>query len=92
MMAPPSLSGHSLSHEQVMPFLKKLEKGQMKEGQLMSCDNHLTHTAHYYHINLTFFCVYCTCISLFYRGIEGITGFRGDFPSLSRHSSTFRGM
>ena len=32
MMVPPQTSGHSLTHEQVMPFLKKLESGQQREG------------------------------------------------------------
>lgn len=32
MMVPSQSSGHSLTHEQVMPFLKKLESGQQKEG------------------------------------------------------------
>ena len=32
MVSPPSVSGHSLTHEQVMPFLKKLEQGQLREG------------------------------------------------------------
>ena len=32
MMIPPQTSGHSLTHEQVMPFLKKLESGQQREG------------------------------------------------------------
>ena len=34
MMVPPQTTGHSLSHEQVMPFLKKLESGQEREGLL----------------------------------------------------------
>ena len=34
MMVPPQTSGHSLTHEQVMPFLKKLESGQQREGIL----------------------------------------------------------
>ena len=33
MLAPPSISGHSLTHEQVIPFLKKLEQGQLREGK-----------------------------------------------------------
>ena len=32
MMVPPQTTGHSLTHEQVMPFLKKLESGQEREG------------------------------------------------------------
>ena len=35
MMVPPTSSGHSLTHEQVMPFLKKLEHGQMREGTFL---------------------------------------------------------
>ena len=34
MMVPPQTTGHSLTHEQVMPFLKKLESGQQREGRL----------------------------------------------------------
>ena len=34
MMVPPQTAGHSLTHEQVMPFLKKLESGQQREGLL----------------------------------------------------------
>jgi hypothetical protein len=34
MMTPPSVLGHSLTHEQVMPFLKKLEQGQLREDVL----------------------------------------------------------
>ena len=33
MMTPQSVLGHSLTHEQVMPFLKKLEQGQLREGE-----------------------------------------------------------
>ena len=32
MIVPPLMVGHTLSHEQVMPFLKKLEQGQLREG------------------------------------------------------------
>ena len=32
MVVPPLVVGHSLTHEQVMPFLKKLEHGQVREG------------------------------------------------------------
>ena len=32
MIVPPLTSSHTLSHEQVMPFLKKLEQGQLREG------------------------------------------------------------
>jgi len=32
VMIPPEETGPSLTHEQVMPFLKKLESGQQKEG------------------------------------------------------------
>ena len=42
MAAPPSVSGHSLTHEQVLPFLRKLEQGQLREGLLISLS--LTHT------------------------------------------------
>lgn len=31
-MVPPADAGHSLTHEQVMPFLKKLESGRQREG------------------------------------------------------------
>jgi integrator complex subunit 1 len=34
MVAPPSVASHSLTHEQVMPFLKKLEQGQLREDVL----------------------------------------------------------
>ena len=33
MVVPPLIGGHSLTHEQVMPFLKKLEHGQQREGE-----------------------------------------------------------
>ncbi len=33
IMIPPTNAGHVLTHEQVMPFLKKLESGQQKEGK-----------------------------------------------------------
>ncbi len=33
-MIPPVDGGHGLTHEQVMPFLKKLESGQQREGKL----------------------------------------------------------
>ena len=32
MMVPPSSASQGLTHEQVMPFLKKLESGQQREG------------------------------------------------------------
>ena len=35
MIVPPLMVGHTLSHEQVMPFLKKLEQGQLREGGCM---------------------------------------------------------
>lgn len=34
-MVPPADVGHSLSHEQVMPFLKKLESGRQREGMFL---------------------------------------------------------
>ena len=36
MVVPPLVGGHSLTHEQVMPFLKKLEHGQQREGEELS--------------------------------------------------------
>ena len=36
MVVPPLVGGHSLTHEQVMPFLKKLEHGQQREGEEFS--------------------------------------------------------
>lgn len=32
ILVPPATVGHSLTHEQLMPFLKKLEHGQLREG------------------------------------------------------------
>ena len=33
MMALPAATSQGLTHEQVMPFLKKLENGQQREGE-----------------------------------------------------------
>ncbi len=32
MIVPPTSTSQGLTHEQVMPFLKKLENGQQREG------------------------------------------------------------
>ena len=39
-MIPPVDGGHGLSHEQVMPFLKKLESGRQREGE--TCQQSVT--------------------------------------------------
>ena len=38
MVLGPSVVPHTLTHEQVMPFLRKLEQGQLREGVFFLID------------------------------------------------------
>ena len=76
MLVPPLATGHSLSHEQVIPFLKKLENGQQREGDLKPLA--LTGT-----LQLR--------VSVFLRYTEGTAGLGGDISTTLRHPQTLCG-
>ena len=75
MMVPPQTSGHSLTHEQVMPFLKKLESGQQREGELDEINAFLRY-------------IY---ILYLFRHFEGDARFGGDIKPLCGYIETLCG-
>lgn len=76
MMALPATNSLGLTHEQVMPFLKKMENGQQREGTEFQC--YLA-------------CIYVLLLCAAGRYFESVTRSHGNFSALSGHFETFCG-
>lgn len=77
-MIPPADCKHGLTHEKVMPFLRKLESGQQREGMLyIETDYNCSNTI-----------ISWTCV---YRYSESIAWFGGNFTSFSWYLEAFCG-